>query len=123
MSLITVSSPWIPEIRSHNTAKVKARKQLRSITQIFFSHFLTNWSHQNHLHLWLWLILLISLSVVTQHKTESRIKETPPHAELVVQAGHSGEISSMAFLRDGNLLATAGDDTVKIWNMKTGRII
>jgi len=44
--------------------------------------------------------------------------------ELVIQNGHSDAIRAVAFSRDGKLLATGGEDnTIKLWNVATGRLI
>ena len=43
--------------------------------------------------------------------------------ELLIQLGHAFRISSLDFNKDGNLLASASwDNTVKIWDLKTGQV-
>ena len=44
--------------------------------------------------------------------------------ELIVQAGHAGEIASMAFSPDGSKFATAeSDGTIKFWDLHTGDLL
>ena len=49
---------------------------------------------------------------------EQSVRQRP---ELVVQTGHSGLISSIAFTSDSKLVASgSGDNTIKIWDVATG---
>lgn len=42
--------------------------------------------------------------------------------ELIVQAGHSSDVKSVAFSRDGKLLASGGaDKAIKLWEVSSGR--
>jgi caspase domain-containing protein/WD40 domain-containing protein len=44
--------------------------------------------------------------------------------ELDVQMGHTGQVYSVAFSRDGQTLATASDDlTIKLWNPNSGELL
>jgi WD40 repeat protein len=42
---------------------------------------------------------------------------------LVVQLGHSAEISSLAMTADGRMILTAGDTTARLWDAATGKEI
>ncbi len=56
---------------------------------------------------------------VAQTVAEKRYKP-----ELVIQTGHTSLVNSVAFLLDGKTAASAGgDNTVKLWNIETGRQI
>jgi hypothetical protein len=50
---------------------------------------------------------------------------TPPHSgasiDCVTLRGHTGEILSVCFSPDGTRLASAGDNTVKVWDVRTGQ--
>ena len=59
---------------------------------------------------------------------ESRRAPAAPLAttkpELLLQGGHSGDISLMVFSPDGNLVASGGNDqTVFVWDVRTGRLL
>ncbi|MFH0895610.1 MAG: caspase family protein [Bacteroidota bacterium] len=42
--------------------------------------------------------------------------------ELVIQTGHSGKVSALAYSPDGKFLASAGQDfSIKIWDISTGK--
>ena len=43
--------------------------------------------------------------------------------QLVVQLGHSTEISSLAMSADGRMVLTAGDKTARLWDVATGKEI
>src|SRR5262245_44546916 len=40
---------------------------------------------------------------------------------LVVQAGHPGFIRTFAFSPDGKVIASGGGNTIKLWDVATGR--
>src|SRR6185503_7007720 len=43
--------------------------------------------------------------------------------QLVVQLGHSAEISSLAMSADGRMVLTAGDTSARLWDAETGKEI
>ena len=43
--------------------------------------------------------------------------------QLIVQLGHSAEISSLALSADGRMVLTAGDTTARLWDAETGKEI
>lgn len=44
--------------------------------------------------------------------------------QLVMQTGHSSEVTSVAFSPDGKVIASGSDDnSIKLWNVATGRLL
>lgn len=67
---------------------------------------------------WCSLALLIFASPLCCAQ-KATFSANPP--ELVIQTGHSGKISSLAFSPDGKTLASSSQDkTIKFWNFATG---
>lgn len=46
-----------------------------------------------------------------------------PESEVFVQSGHRNKIVRLAWSPDDSFIATAGDDTMKLWDMATGRLV
>jgi WD40 repeat protein len=54
----------------------------------------------------------------------SAVERLLPEVEFVVRSGHSSRVAVLAFTPDGSTLATGShDETVKLWNVGTGRLI
>jgi WD40 repeat protein len=89
-----------------------------------------------------WSLIMLALLVVCagvvvgavayRRRAAARIKQPRPQVvadegepRLVIQVGHSGEISSAAYSPDGRLIVTASakDKTVILWEAATGREI
>ena len=50
--------------------------------------------------------------------------DTKSSLSLMVQAGHSNEVDSVAFSPDGKTLASGSwDNTIKLWNVETGELV
>lgn len=62
-------------------------------------------------------------------KPKDSTQETSPQIDaatspqLIVQLGHSAEISSLALSADGRMVLTAGDQTARLWDASTGKEI
>lgn len=64
-------------------------------------------------------IKLWDISDVVNRKADSK-----PPASVRTLKGHSRSVSSLCVLRDGTTLISAGDDqSVRVWNLKTGELI
>ena len=61
----------------------------------------------------------------SQHvRSEEVFKSSDHKPELVVQKGHAEDVTAVVFSADGTLLATGSqDDTVKLWDTRTGKEI
>ena len=49
------------------------------------------------------------------------VEKKAPDVRLVVQTGHSGEVSAVAFSRDGKQIVTANLRSAIVWDIETGR--
>ena len=66
-------------------------------------------------------VAIIALSTVTAFaETISYLESSGDRPELVLQFGHSGDVWDVKFSPDGRTLATAGWDSVKLWDVATG---
>ena len=62
---------------------------------------------------------LLTFGWVFFHVAASAFAQKP---ELVVQTGHSGEVTTVAFSPDGKILASAGGEhAIKLWDVDTGK--
>ncbi len=58
-------------------------------------------------------------------EVQLRLDPSPSAArpELVLQVGHSGGVTSVAFSSDGNTLASGSSDgTIRLWDLRTGEL-
>lgn len=72
------------------------------------------------------LILALPLILVFSQQNPKEPAPSQPtngEAELVVQTGHTGEVLTVEFSPDGQLIASGGRDAVKLWDVRTGREI
>src|SRR5262245_1956865 len=70
------------------------------------------------------LVGLIGSAVLTGAAAPARAPRpsTPRFAATVVQSGHSGRVTSIAFTDDGRTIASGSyDRTVKLWDTTAGR--
>ena len=66
-------------------------------------------------------LLLTSFAFAAVRAQEPAVQTKRFKPELVVQTGHSGKISSMAYSPNGKLIASGGwDQTVRLWEVETG---
>jgi len=64
----------------------------------------------------------VSSSTQTAAKTTSAPSSAKP--ELILQAGHTKSVNTIAFSPDGSWLASGGkDNTIKIWDAATGNVL
>ena len=71
-----------------------------------------------------WMVGVALLGHGTAHAEVLRLAKTVESPRLVVQAGHSNAIGSVAFSPDGKTIVTgSGDDTLKLWDVASGRLL
>ena len=67
-------------------------------------------------------LILLPMCCVGQTASAQGSSNTRP--ELVLQLGHTKQISALAFSANGEWVASAGEDlTVKIWDLSTGTVV
>jgi WD40 repeat protein len=64
-----------------------------------------------------WLPLLLAGAAAL------RAQPAPPQFRLQVQLAHTHSLSQVAYLPDGRSLLSAGDDTIRHWDVRTGRVL
>lgn len=77
---------------------------------------------------WQVLISVLLMAVVINLISATGFGQSPTAGEkhfipeLVIQTGHTSLVNSVAFLRDGKTVASAGgDNSIKLWDIETGR--
>src|SRR5262245_60830283 len=67
-----------------------------------------------------WLLAICSLAFAAREPM-TRGADIPPPAPLLIVNGHTGEVTTAIFSRDGRRLVSAAPKEVKVWDASNGR--